>query len=83
MNSSVTNKFASKCATIWPKCAQKCATEEFGQNVLKNGPKKIYLTIFDPLVHFYWKGHFWAPLSETGPAPPTPFFFSSNNSEKF
>ena len=23
---SVTNKFASKCATIWPKCAQKSAT---------------------------------------------------------
>ena len=46
---SVTNKFASKCATIWPKCAQKCATEEFGQNVLKNAPQKKF---FDPPVHF-------------------------------
>ena len=44
--SSVTNKFASKCATIWPKCAQKCATEEFGQNVLKNAPQKFFYCIF-------------------------------------
>ena len=46
LTSSVTNKFASKCATIWPKCAQKCATEEFGQNVLKNAPQKFFYCIF-------------------------------------
>ena len=49
---SVTNKFASKCATIWPKCAQKCATEEFGQNVLKNAPQKIYLTPLSIFIAF-------------------------------
>ena len=47
---SVTNNFASKCATIWPKCAQKCATEEFGQIALKNAPQKNF---FDPLKHIY------------------------------
>ena len=31
-----------------------------------------------PLVRFYWKDRFWAPLSETGPAPPTPWSKRSN-----